>query len=314
MTSPNTVSQQKTVSIGTAAAQLDSPPLANRNYIEVQNAVPLTPTVVENAGTTAPAAGAVLADTGAIGTAGSYEFVIDAAADDDPDEPTIRAQGTSAAAPVAGTVIADTGAIATGGLYKFDIEVHSDDTAAAGKSIAIEHRDAANTANVREVRIPVPMHRTIVLLLSLAASERVRVINVALGAAGSIYNAYIEGRPVPSGKFIAIEHRNAANGANVGRWILPVPAEARKTYVLTIAASERVRVVSGAAAVARSTYTAAIQYRRLAYVFVGKSDVTTASGIRLGPGEKVELDTLGPVYAIGDGAAIDVRVRETGVA
>jgi len=104
--------------------------------------------------------------------------------------PTAHATGR-AVAPAAATVLADTGALAAGD-YEVVAHVGSDDTAAAGKDVEVEHRDAANTATLHRHLVPVPGAGSwYVPRIALALNERIRVVTGAAGAAGSIYTADI---------------------------------------------------------------------------------------------------------------------------
>lgn len=160
-----------------------------------------------------------------------------------PELPSVRAQGTSAA-PAAGAVVADTGALAAGD-YEFVVAIGSDDTAAAGKFIAIEHRNAGNSANIRRILRAVPGDDTFRLAITIAANERLRVVTGAIAAAATSYDGYIEGK-------------------------------------------------------------------RIAYVWIGDAGVTVATGHRLRPGERWRTNVLAAVYGITDQAAINAVAIEVG--
>jgi len=93
------------------------------------------------------------------------------------------------AAPAANAVQCDTGQLAAGD-YELRIELAASDTVAVGKGLVVEHRNAANSANInvlggcpaggqKDIHIP---------KLTLALNERVRVIaGTAAGAASSMY-------------------------------------------------------------------------------------------------------------------------------
>jgi hypothetical protein len=108
--------------------------------------------------------------------------------------------GATVAAAGIGAVIADTGALAAGD-YRIVAHLGSDGVVAAGKSVNLEHRNAANGANVKElgrcaaacsIRVEIPR-------LTLAANERVRAVggSVAHGA-GENASAHIEAIAIPS--------------------------------------------------------------------------------------------------------------------
>lgn len=93
------------------------------------------------------------------------------------------------AAPTANSVQADTGALAAGS-YDFDINLTVADTVAVGKGLVVEHRNAANSANINVLGGCAPsgsVHHE-VRKLTLATNERIRVIaGTAAGAASSMY-------------------------------------------------------------------------------------------------------------------------------
>lgn len=94
------------------------------------------------------------------------------------------------AAPTANAVQADTGQLAAG-TYDFDVHLAVADTVAVGKGLVIEHRNAANNANVNVLGGCTPNGGAVSLCirrLTLAANERIRVIaGTAAGAASSMY-------------------------------------------------------------------------------------------------------------------------------
>lgn len=106
--------------------------------------------------------------------------------------------GGQLTAPIAGAVIADTGALAAGD-YLVEIEAGSADTLAAGKGIRIEHRNAANAANVRQgTVVPAGAHATFRWArVTVAANERIRATVAGVAAAASSeYGAHIRVYPL----------------------------------------------------------------------------------------------------------------------
>ena len=98
-----------------------------------------------------------------------------------------------ATTPAANAVIADTGALVAGD-YLVEITMGFADTVLAGKGLACEHRNAANAATVAELGVcPAGTAAPIVYKrVSVAANERIRVVNLAVvGAAGSVAQATI---------------------------------------------------------------------------------------------------------------------------
>jgi hypothetical protein len=90
-------------------------------------------------------------------------------------------------------VIADSGALPAGD-YRVQVLIGYADTLAAGKCAVIEHRNAANAATVDQLgAVPAGDSREIIIeRLTLAASERIRVVNDAVvGAAGSVVVATV---------------------------------------------------------------------------------------------------------------------------
>jgi hypothetical protein len=101
--------------------------------------------------------------------------------------------GGRVVAPGANVVIADSGALPAGD-YRVQVLIGYADTLAAGKCAVIEHRNAANAATVDQLgAVPAGDSREIVIeRLTLAASERIRVVNDAVvGAAGSVVVATV---------------------------------------------------------------------------------------------------------------------------
>jgi hypothetical protein len=96
-------------------------------------------------------------------------------------------------APAANAVIADTGPLPAG-KYRVTVHFGSTGVAAVGKGMSYEHRNAANTANVRTFTWPTPMFGRVELYyVGVALNERVRVVNATtVGEAASRYSAYIQ--------------------------------------------------------------------------------------------------------------------------
>lgn len=102
------------------------------------------------------------------------------------------------AAPTASSVQCDTGQLAAGD-YELDIHLVASDTVAVGKGLVIEHRNAANNANINVLggctaaeTIDISIAR-----ITLAQNERIRVIaGTAAGAASSMYVSSIGRRLV----------------------------------------------------------------------------------------------------------------------
>ena len=102
----------------------------------------------------------------------------------------------SAAAPGAGTVLTDTGAL-PGGRYEVIITITADDTAAAGKFIELQHRNAANNANVDTWgNFPVPQGGAPQprFEIVLADGERLRLVTGGAAAASTKYTGAIWAR------------------------------------------------------------------------------------------------------------------------
>jgi hypothetical protein len=94
-----------------------------------------------------------------------------------------------AAAPGIGAVQADTGALAAGD-YDFDIELMVSEPAAAGHSLVVEHRNAANAATLFNLGgCPAPGAVQLrIRRYTLALNERIRVIaGTVAGIAASDY-------------------------------------------------------------------------------------------------------------------------------
>ena len=98
-------------------------------------------------------------------------------------------------APAINTVLADTGPLAVGN-WTFKVLIEVVDGSAAFSRTALQHRDAANAANVWEVNnltiaTASALHREISFSKSIVLNERIRVINLIAGPAGSAYQATI---------------------------------------------------------------------------------------------------------------------------
>lgn len=98
-----------------------------------------------------------------------------------------------ATAPGAGALIATTAALAAGD-YLVEISMGYADTIVAGKALAFEHRNAADSATQAELgNCPagtnfVQQYKRV----TVAANEKLRVVNLAVaGAAGSVAQATI---------------------------------------------------------------------------------------------------------------------------
>jgi len=103
---------------------------------------------------------------------------------------------STSVAPAANAILADTGALAVGS-YDFDVTAAVSDTVAVGKGIWLEHRNAANNANLRTFGVATPNGGTAhyrIERYALAASERMRCIVLVAGAASSRYAAVIGSR------------------------------------------------------------------------------------------------------------------------
>lgn len=102
--------------------------------------------------------------------------------------------------PAANTVLADSGAVTAAGNYSVVVMMSCIDSASTNQ-INIQRRDAANAANIWEFRnyalansVGIGDMRS--FRLSLAAGERVRVVNGAATSAGSKYFAILWLAPV----------------------------------------------------------------------------------------------------------------------
>jgi len=94
-------------------------------------------------------------------------------------------------APAANTVLADTGALAAG-QYDIEVDAGSSDTVALGKHIEIQHRNAANGANLHTYVIPGPLAQSFVWKkIHVALNERIRGQSGVIAGAGSVYTVHI---------------------------------------------------------------------------------------------------------------------------
>ena len=102
------------------------------------------------------------------------------------------------AAPAANTVLADTGPLAAGN-WTFIVNINFSDASASFCRDQLQHRDAANAANIwsQTVYPSAVMTTTFVGQWTLAfsktmlASERLRVLNLVAGGASSFHHATI---------------------------------------------------------------------------------------------------------------------------
>lgn len=105
--------------------------------------------------------------------------------------------GALSTAPAAAAVVTDTGALPAGD-YTIDVELDAAAVLAAGKALIVEHRNAANSATVKQLGgCSAGQSRTLTIRrLTLAANERVRVVvgAVAFGA-GETATAAIQAYP-----------------------------------------------------------------------------------------------------------------------
>ena len=95
-------------------------------------------------------------------------------------------------------MLADTGALAVGGQFDVKIILMTSDTAGVGKGITIEHRNAANSATVKELG-GVSCPENIVYEIqsyTIGTGERIRAVVGAASAASSVYDAMILITPV----------------------------------------------------------------------------------------------------------------------
>lgn len=116
-----------------------------------------------------------------------------------PQAASTVASGQSTA-PGAAAVVADTGALAAG-LYDLEITLGFSGVLAAGKHISVEHRNAANGANIAQLGLcPAGGVKTIYISrVVVAANERVRaVIGAVAAAAAEVAHATIRAIPVPA--------------------------------------------------------------------------------------------------------------------
>lgn len=98
------------------------------------------------------------------------------------------------AAPAANTVLADSGAQAAGN-YSVIVNLGCIDTANT-QTLAIQRRDAANAANIWETRFycvanTAGINRQWAIRVALSANERIRIVNINAGAAGSKYFGHL---------------------------------------------------------------------------------------------------------------------------
>ena len=108
--------------------------------------------------------------------------------------------GATVTAVGIGAVIADTGALAAGD-YRIIANLGAHGVSAAGKSIVLEHRDAANATTVRQLaRCPFGRGLTLQIdRVTIAANERIRAIGGSVaGGAGENASAQIEAIALPS--------------------------------------------------------------------------------------------------------------------
>lgn len=104
-----------------------------------------------------------------------------------------------ATAPAAAQVIADTGALPAGA-YDLEITLGFSGVLAAGKHISVEHRNAANGANIQQLGLcPAGAPKTIYLSrVVVALNERVRaVVGAVAGGASEVAHATIRAMLVP---------------------------------------------------------------------------------------------------------------------
>lgn len=108
--------------------------------------------------------------------------------------------GATVVAAGIGVLIADTGALAAAD-YRINAHLGADGTALAGKSIVLQHRDAANTGTVKELgRCPAGGAVPIVIpRVTLAANERIRAVAGSVAfAAGENATAHISATAIPT--------------------------------------------------------------------------------------------------------------------
>lgn len=93
------------------------------------------------------------------------------------------------AAPAANAVQCDSGQLPAGD-YELEIQLAISDTVAVGKGLVIEHRNAANSANINVLGGCTPGETVDISIdkIAVALNERIRVIaGTAAGAASSMY-------------------------------------------------------------------------------------------------------------------------------
>lgn len=115
-----------------------------------------------------------------------------------PQVATTVASGQVTAGAIA-AVIADTGALPAG-TYDVEITLGFSGAGVAGKHISVEHRNAANAANVQALGLcPAAAVKTIYLSrVAVALNERIRaVIGPVAAAAAEVAHATIRAIPVP---------------------------------------------------------------------------------------------------------------------
>jgi hypothetical protein len=100
--------------------------------------------------------------------------------------PTAWASGRVVAA-AAGSVIADTGQLAAGD-YLVEIEMAFLGTVAAGKGVAAEHRNAANSATLHQMggASGGAGGSAVARRVTIATNERIRVVQEVVGGAGEV--------------------------------------------------------------------------------------------------------------------------------
>jgi hypothetical protein len=103
-----------------------------------------------------------------------------------------------ATAPTAAQVVADTGALAAG-VYDLEITLGFSGVLAAGKHLSVEHRNAANAANIAQLGLaPAGTGGSVYLTrVVVALNERVRVVVGAVaGAVSEVAHATIRAIPL----------------------------------------------------------------------------------------------------------------------
>lgn len=106
--------------------------------------------------------------------------------------PTTSWVSAEVTAPAGAAAVVDTGALAAGD-YRVEYELAFADSIAAGKTLALEHRDAANATNLHTLTCPAGcVVQGALDRVTVALNERLRVVNRAIaGAAGSVASASI---------------------------------------------------------------------------------------------------------------------------